>query len=194
MTRTRLQRGREVNRKFSLLWCTLAFISCSDGRTPPEREVASQPVAEVAPIRTFSDSYTLVRDGVGWKASIPLRFKNTARDTTYFVNCNGAHTIALQRLGANGWESFWHPITNGCLSPPIVLAADDSLSMTWVIWGAAPGGNAGPTFPDTTFAGQFRLLWTNVVLNYNPRPGRLGDSLPTAQRVSAPFTLKFDEH
>src|SRR5690349_17822267 len=80
-----------------------------------------------APIQTDATSYLLARDGVGWRADMRLVFHNVTGDTLHAVNCNGALTLAVERRVEAGWTTFWAPLTNGCLSPPVTIPPGDSL-------------------------------------------------------------------
>lgn len=140
-------------------------------------------------ITTDSAVYHLERDERGWGARIGYRFRNLAEDTVFAVNCNGATSVAVERREPGGWATFWAPLVNGCLSPPIVVPPGGTLDSVLSLWGAPPGGNVGPEFNDTIFAGRYRLVWWNLVSHYDARSPGFGDSIPLQYRVSNEFGL-----
>jgi hypothetical protein len=176
-------------------WATslaLAF-ACSACRGA---EVAERPASEpdlrdpTAPIQTDTTIYTLTEDSIGWGTALALSFRNVTPDTLYAINCNGALTLAVERRDAADWSLFLAPMTNGCLSAPVVVAPGDSLGIPWTIYGARPGSNAGPQFADSTFTGDFRLVWWNLVSHYDVARRELGDSVPLRFRVSNTFRFE----
>src|SRR5215216_5973964 len=167
----------------SALTCSRPAEPANERETLPSRDLA-------APIQTDTTSYVLVRKDRGWQTEIPFRFKNVAEDTLYIINCNGAFTVALERKVREEWRLFWSAIINGCFSPPITIAPGDTLFTPWIVWGAAPAGNAGPAFADTTFDGVYRLVWQNILFHYDPQRSALGDSVPVRYRVSNDFVLR----
>ena len=168
----------------------LGVLSCSKPAEPARENQSALDPDRTAPIQTDSTSYLLVREERGWRADIPFRFRNVATDTIYIVNCNGAFSVALEQKAAQGWRPFWSPIINGCFSPPLTVAPGDTRSVPWIVWGAAPGGNVGPAFADTTFDGVYRFVWQNVLFNYEPQRESLGDTVPLRFRVSNEFALQ----
>jgi hypothetical protein len=168
----------------------LSCTACS----PDEPPAPGQPPAEAAPrppepLRTDAPSYQLVRDGVGWRTEITAEFLNTYPDTLHAINCNGALTVAVEKREEAGWTTFWAPMTNACLSPPVTVPPGEAITLPLTIWGAPPGSDAGPQFADTTFAGSYRLLWWNLVSGYDATRGDMGDTIPLRYRVSNEFSL-----
>ena len=157
--------------------------SGTSDRAPPRNDPG-------APIQTDRPAYLLVRDDQGWGARIPFEFTNPAPDTLYAINCNGAITLALEKKAASEWEMFWMPMTNACLSPPVVIPPGGAFRDTVDLWGAPPGGNVGPEFRTTDLTGTYRLIWANLVSHYSDGIPQLGDTVPTAYRVSNEFELR----
>ena len=143
-----------------------------------------------APIRTDAASYRLVWDDRGWSATIPFEFTNPAADTLYAVNCNGAIAVALERKEGTAWSTFWVPMMNACLSPPVVIPPGQLHRDTVELWGAPPGGNMGPEFRSADVEGTYRLIWTNLVSHYDDRAAGFGDTVPAAYRHSNDFQLE----
>jgi hypothetical protein len=141
-------------------------------------------------IETDTSVYTLTRDSLGWGTSIRYSFTNSSADTMYAVNCNGSITVALERKEGTEWQTFWAPLINGCLTPPIVTPPGTGVEARLELWGAPPGGNVGPEFRDTIFDGTYRLVWWNLVTHYNTDSPGFGDTIPLVHRVSNEFTLK----
>lgn len=139
---------------------------------------------------TGSPSYTLRRDGVGWISWIDFAYRNDG-DTLYVVNCNGAITMFLQKHVAGRWQDALYMASNGCLSPPIVIPPGETLRDSVAMWGAEPGTPSVNTFLLPEIDGEYRLVWHQLVRNYDPRPlSPFGDTLAVEERVSTPFLLR----
>jgi hypothetical protein len=182
----------------ALLLVALGPVGCTKPDRPAEpRE--SPAVAAAPPLRTDRIAYELTPTDHGWQTQMQLALRNEASDTLYAINCNGAATIALEArsadpaildTGADGWSVVLPPMTNGCLSQPLVIPPGATFTLPWILGGARPGTNAGPAFPDTAFAGPHRLVWWNLVFHYDPTRRELGDSVPLRYRLSNEFTLR----
>jgi hypothetical protein len=171
------------------LWCLLVAFGCSSDQPPPPGQAL--PTRDPsAPIQTDTTTYALVRDSLGWEARMALRFTNTSPDTLYAVNCNGALTLAVERQSGAGWDLFWAPLTNACLSPPLVIPPGGSYQTPWSIWGAPPGTNVGPQFADMIFDDTYRLVWWNLLAHYDTGRRELGDSVSLEYRRSNEFLLR----
>src|SRR5688500_13577977 len=105
----------------ALCWILAALTvpSCSPPAQEPAEAESGAARDSTAPIQTDKTSYVLVRDSLGWGTQMNFRFTNVTTDTLYAVNCNGATSVAVEREDSTGWTTFWAPITNACLSPPI---------------------------------------------------------------------------
>ena len=174
--------------KLLLTSALILLASCSDNDMPPSQTAASTQEPAYA-IQTDTTVYWLASDNGGWRADLQFQFRNVTADTAYAINCNRALTLALEKYDSTGWNLFWAPLTNLCLSPPVIVAPGAAFDTTYAVWGAAPGGNAGPAFRDTSFLGTYRLVWRNLVHRYDPNRGGFGDTLATEHRVSNEFVL-----
>jgi hypothetical protein len=174
-----------------VLWAAGAVFVLACGREPPPARSDDSPVrTDSTAFWTDSVVYHLVRDERGWGARIGYRFRNLAADTVYAVNCNGATSVAVERRVGDGWVTFWAPMLNMCLSPPIAIPPGEVLDASLSLWGAPPGGNVGPEYSDTTFTGRYRLNWWNLVFHYDPDSPGFGDTVPLKYRVSNEFELR----
>lgn len=169
----------------------LLFIACRDPAVDRRSEDHVPEAASPAHHFTTSDSvYTLRRDGPGWVTWIGFAFRNGG-DTIYVVNCNGAITMFLQKRVGGGWQDALHMASDACLSPPIVIAPGETLHDSVAMWGAEATTPSVNTFLVTEVDGEYRLVWHQLVRNYDPEPlSEFGDTLPLTERVSAPFSLR----
>ncbi len=159
-----------------------ALGACEDVLAPPERDIT-------LPIQTDATVYSLREDWVGLATEIALRWENQAADTLYIVNCNGALAPVLEKKVVGGWEVFWSPILQLCLSSPIVIEPAGVLVDTVHVWGALPGHNAGPEFKSDDVEGTYRIVMHNAVFNYDSDRQGFGDPVPLEYRVSNHFVL-----
>ena len=122
-----------------------------------------------------------------------VTFRNTTSDTAYFIHCNGATGVQLQREVNGAWVDVWTSMQNGCHSAPIVVNPGDSLRRAVHFldgYDPQPGDSTSPT----KAPGTYRLLWTALVHDYprqspyNRDPG-VDPSLPLEQRVTNRFRL-----
>jgi hypothetical protein len=142
-----------------------------------------------APIETDTTYYALREDGVGLATEIWFRFENQAADTLYIVNCNRWLAPILEKQVDEGWETFWGPISDACLSAPIVIPPGGEVVDFLRLWGALPGNNAGPEFKSDDVEGVYRLVIFTVVFNYDAYGPSWGDPVPLEYRVSNSFFL-----
>jgi hypothetical protein len=168
----------------------LSAFACTAENAPATNDGASTPDGLTAAIQTDTTFYVLERDEHGWGTQIAYRFRNATADTIYAINCNGAISMAVEKKEPTGWRTFWAPVTNACLSPPITVPPGETFSAPLSLWGAPPGGNVGPAFSDTTIEGTYRLVWWNLVSHYAEDRQGFGDTLPLDLRVSNEFTLR----
>ena len=167
------------------------MLACGDAdRAPVERADAPSDSAPAHHFTTGSSSYTLRRDGAGWISWIDFAYRNDG-GTLYVVNCNGAITMFLQKHVAGRWQDALYMASNGCLSPPIVIPPGETLRDSVAMWGAEPGTPSVNTFLLPGLDGEYRLVWHQLVRNYDPRPlSAFGDTLAVEERVSTPFVLR----
>jgi hypothetical protein len=146
-------------------------------------------VAMSALFRTDSVAYTLRARDNGYEAVIGVSFTNRTSDTTYFVNCNGAVGVSLEKLMEGNWRNAWSPVLPACLSPPIVVAPGATRSLPIRVFGGFPGSNVHPQFAVAEISGVYRAVWNSAVTHYQSQLP-FGEPLPLAQRISNRFTLR----
>ena len=167
-----------------------ALLACSESSPrATDSVVASSPAIErdtAAASQTDSLAYRIVRRADGqYEARAEVIFRNRMADTAYFVNCNGATGVRLERLVSDTWVPSWSSEQDGCLSGPIVVAPGDSLRRSVLLFdGYHPISSDAPAEAASTY----RLVWTTVVHHYEPR-APLANEVPEAQRVSNRFFL-----
>ena len=177
-----------MNRRLGLL-LPLFALGCE---AQPATDEAANPDAPAVPLHHFtadSSAYTLRRDGEGWATSIGFVFRNPTPDTIDVVHCNGAIVMDLQKRDGDAWQSVWHGVSNGCLSPSIRILPGDSLSGRIEVWGAEAGHPNYPTFETTTIEGEYRLIWHQPRLDFAAGAPNFGDTLTIEQRTSTTFQL-----
>lgn len=136
--------------------------------------------------QTDSLAYAITfRDG-RYSGRALVRFHNRTADTAYFVNCNGATSVQLQRDVDGVWLDAWTSAQDACLSPPIVVPPGDTLERSVLFFdGYQPDTAAATT---TQGQGVYRLVWTALVHHYQPG-APVGAELSPPQRVSNRFVL-----
>jgi hypothetical protein len=171
----------------AVLLLLLGFTACEG----PSSDIAQdEGLSELLPrIRTDSSAYALRFDDPGWTTAIGFTYR-AGTDTVYIVNCNGAILMHLQKRGAEGWTDAWYAEGDGCLSPPIVVAPGTMFRGEVSIWGAEPEAPSHNSFRVPEIDGEYRLVWSQPVRNYEPKLGSLGDTIPLSERVSNGFRLE----
>lgn len=139
-------------------------------------------------IQTDKDDYQFVPVGDHIGFSVGYIYTNTQSDTLYIANCNGAFGVALQRRNGNVWTTIWSPELPACLSSPIVIAPNKTLSGQINISGAKPGASNFPDFPAGDLDGVYRLVFFDVVKHYRMGDG-FGDPVAEEFRVSNDFNV-----
>lgn len=177
-------------------WMARAWFDGPVAESYPVQATASLVIVErsadpamSALFRTDSVAYTLRERDNGYVARIGVTFTNSTSDTTYFVNCNGAVGVGLEKLVEGNWRNAWSPVLPACLSPPIAVAPGATRSMPIELFSGLPGSNAYPQFAVAEITGIYRAVWNSAVTRYqNQLP--FGEPLPLAQRISNRFTLR----
>ena len=145
---------------------------------------------ETAPLfQTDSLTYKLVAGSHGYEAEIEARFTNRTAGRVYFVNCNDATGLSLEKLINGAWVGVWSPALPMCLSQPITVPAGGTYDSRISVFGGYPGSNAWPQFSVTDLAGTYRLVWHHALRSYQDRLP-FGVPLPLEQRASNRFTLQ----
>lgn len=140
-----------------------------------------------APVQTDSLVYHVAGESPWYSVDIPFKYRNDTGRTISIVNCHGGLNIALEKRVGDAWVRFYQPILLMCLSAPITIAPGATFSSTAAIHGAIPGFNAGPEFGSTDLDGEYRLVWHNLVHDYDERKQGFGE--PVGPLRSNPFLL-----
>ena len=143
-----------------------------------------------ASFQTSGLTYTLEDVGYGWQTSIPVTYTNHTGQPVYIVNCNGATHLRLERWTGHSWEVEWSPAIPACLSPPIAVAAGNTLTMTIQLFGAYPGSNLYPKFATGKPSGVFRLTWNDLLTSFDANARPFGERLPLEMRISNRFEIR----
>lgn len=141
-------------------------------------------------LQTSELRYPLQRHDFAYSATIPYHFRNETGGVVHLDNCRGDIRPLLQVLRDGRWVDAWHPRTETCQSPPVVVQPDDTLRDTLSVVGAPPASNVTPAFVFEDVEGVYRLLWFQA--RRAPQSGEAeGAILDTRFRVSNPFVLAF---
>lgn len=177
-------------------WLAEAWFEGPVAESYPVQATASLVIVErsadpamAALFRTDSVAYTLRARDNGYAATIGVTFTNRTSDTTYFVNCNGAVGVSLEKLIDGNWRNAWSPVLPACLSRPIAVAPGATRSMPIELFGGFPGSNVYPQFAVAEISGIYRAVWNSAVTRYQDQLP-FGEPLPLAQRTSNRFTLQ----
>jgi hypothetical protein len=162
-----------------------ASVACEGATDPAAPAVGRDPLAL---FQTDSLHYTLSASSLGHEARVGVVFTNRTPRTAYFVNCNGATSISLEKLAGDQWQAVWTPPIPSCLSQPVTVPPGGSYRTDLRVFGARPGSNIIPQFTTTDLTGVFRLVWHEVVYDYQDRLP-WGEPLPRESTVSNRFTL-----
>ncbi len=162
---------------------------------PNAQPAGSTPFARDTTALSQTDSlrYHLTRRGERYEGTAMVTFRNTTPDTAYFIHCNDATGVQLQRDVSGTWVSVWTSMHDACHSAPIVVAPGDTLRRAVPFldgYQPEPGDSASPTREP----GTYRLVWVELVRDYNrelpySRDVAVDPSLPLAQRVTNRFLL-----
>lgn len=163
--------------------------SCSSSTHPEGAALPNGIAAAAADFQTDSSSYTLRTTTIAYEGVINVTYTNRSQVTANFVNCRGGTGVELQKLVAGEWKLAWSPVLLLCLSPPIVVPNAGQHQFAIPVFGGYPESNVFPRFSVAEIPGTYRLVWTNVVANYQDRLP-FGDPLPLEHRVSNQFTIQ----
>jgi hypothetical protein len=141
-----------------------------------------------APVQTDSLVHHFIwQGGAVYAVDIPFRYRNDTGRKISIVNCHGGLSITLEKRVDGVWEVFYRPVLLMCLSPPIEIEAGEVFSTMAPIYGVLPGYNAGPAFASDDLDGEYRLVWTGLVHDYDPSGSGFGDAV--GPLASNPFLL-----
>jgi hypothetical protein len=178
-------------RVIGIMAVLMVLSSCTEPGTETDARQSQEPAVGPGPsLRTDSASYSLKWDGRGWSTTIGFQYQNTTSDTIYVLNCNQHVTLNVQKRETDGWTDFWYGATNGCMSPPIVIAPGAVYRGELPVWGAQSGTTSTTAFASDDFTGTYRIKWNQLVTHYTGAPPQLGDTLPENRRVSNDFTFR----
>jgi hypothetical protein len=141
-------------------------------------------------MRTEASVYRLAERGVLLEVDIPFVYENRTGGAVYLVNCNGFVPPYLERKVDGKWRLEWGPGENGCLSPPVIIAAGQSYADTLGVHAPVFGSNAQPQFRGPDIDGIYRLRWDRALSSFDPNRQPFGRELPLELRVSNTFELK----
>lgn len=175
------RRGRSAPTS-CLTAAALALASCGG---PPDVPRDTEPLLQTSALR-----YTLERDELGFRATIPYAFRNDTGGPVHLPNCGGDVRPLLQVQRGDAWFDAWEPFRETCQDPPVTIAAGDVFTDTLRLFGAPAGSNLVPAFAFEEVEGVYRLLWNQAVTRHDggaPDPKAL---LPIEQRTSNRFVLE----
>lgn len=169
--------------RLSRLALALLLVACAGVLEPPAGD-------EDRPLQTDRLVYELRRTDHELRAEIPFTYTNQTDATVYVVNCKGHAPPALEKLVDGVWVPAWSAVVPACLSPPIVIESGETYVDTLHVYAGLPETRVAPVFTVREIEGTYRLVWHDLVHDYDPdRPG-FGVGLPLEQRVSNTFSLR----
>jgi hypothetical protein len=120
-----------------------------------------------APVQTDSLVYHLSGDTPWYGVGIPFRYRNDTGLTISVINCHRGLAIGLEKRVEDRWEKYFEPVLMMCLSAPMIIQSGAIFSDTARIYGAVPGHNSAPEFGSSDLDGEYRLVWSNLVHDYD---------------------------
>lgn len=179
------------------LLVVLLFAACAKPVAPATASVDDVPpaassakeTAPPAPVRTDRSAYVLTNGPMGLEATIVTTLRAPADRTLHLVNCNGATGASLQRKVGEEWVFAWAAAMNACLSPAIVLPPGGEHTAQ-IYLHEHSGGVSYPPGARMLESGIYRVVWTGVLLSFDPDARGFGPELPLEQRASAPVTIE----
>jgi hypothetical protein len=163
-------------------------VAAADSRLQAPDVVASRDSA--AAFQTDSLKYSLVSSEYGLQGKIAFEFTNPTSAPVYIVNCQGNTSLRLEKQVGGAWVPAWSPVIRECLSPPIVVHPGQRYSGVVHVFSGHPNSNLYPQFVVDPVPGVFRVVWDDVLINYDDREYPFGDPLPLEHRVSNRFELR----
>jgi hypothetical protein len=162
--------------------------ACSDSVMDPKRSRTIAAQDSAALFQTDAPAYTFTATGLGTEGRIRATLVNRTGRTLYFVNCNGATSLSIQRLDGEGWTWFWSPVLLDCLSPPITVPAGGTYTFDIRVHAGKAGSNQHPQFAGPLRTGRYRVIWHDAYFSYQSRLP-WGEPVPESQRVSNSFVI-----
>jgi hypothetical protein len=170
-------------RRLLIVSFSLVALGCASATGPFDPPDGS------ADFQTDSSSYTLAVNSVGYVTTIGYTYTNTTSQTANFVNCLGGTDTELQKLTNDQWTTVWSPVMLACLSPPIIVAPGQQYRGRINVFSGFPGANFFPVFSTPDISGTYRVLWTQLVSDYQSNGQSFGAPLSIDHRVSNQFTI-----
>jgi hypothetical protein len=174
----------------SLVW---AAACGTDPATPDGADFLRAPSRDAAAFQTDALEYTLLRNDAGYHMQIGVEYTNTTGATSYFVNCNGATALVLEKWVADEWVAVWWPILPECLSPPIEVRPGGRWPTVVHVFAGFPGTDYYPQFDTQDLPGVYRLRWTQLLRESDGQRYPLGEPLALAHTISNRFVVRLDE-
>lgn len=173
----------------------MLLTACSNGTSAPSDvgdELEALRTRDASALfQTDSLGYTLAAGDRGYSGVIGVQFTNRTGQTVYFVNCNGATGVRLEKRIGDQWQSVWSPVLSACLSPPITVQPGATRDFRIAVFGGYPGSNTAPQFTVADIAGDYRAVWPDALRSYQDRLP-FGEPLALAHRVSNTFVLRVE--
>ena len=168
----------------------------TDADTNEPGSDAANAAREAAPIATGSEAYLFGRDDEVERTSIDFVYDNRGTDTLYQPTCrvNGAGdpglSMAIQKSTAEGWSTVWVPVLPACLSEPIIVPPGAAYRDTFEVVLHPQDTAVQPLLnTEVDVEGRYRLLWQQLLRDYDPARYPFGEEAAESARVSNPFTL-----
>ena len=181
--------------------CCAALLACNqanqseesrrpDSRAPGAEAAAGGSIARDRGAASQTDSlhYQLAALEGRHVGRAMVTFRNQTADTAYFIHCNDATGVELQREVDGAWVRVWSPPQNGCHSPPIVVAPGNTLRRRVILFDGYQPEGADSVLPPPEKPATYRLVWTQLVHDYR-RNASSERPLPLEQRVSNRFLM-----
>lgn len=159
------------------------LLACAVPLEPPARESG-------LPLQTEGLEYELRSTGQGLEVGIPFSYRNATGQTVYVVNCNRIAPPSLEKEEGGQWIHAWSAVVPDCLSPPIVIEPGQTYTDTLRLFAGHPSNNTYPKFEVGDVDGIYRLVWHQVVHDYDEDRQGFGDPLALEERISNAFVLQ----
>jgi hypothetical protein len=166
----------------------IVLASCHEAPASPNETVMIERDT-AALFQTDSLSYTLIHRDGGYSMNVNVTLTNRSGGSIYISNCHGATGIYLQKATPSGWQIVLSPVLPACLSPAIIVAANQEQPFDLYLTGGEPGSNLAPQYRVTDLDGEYRLLWDGAFASYDPNTGT-GAPIAEASRVSNRFLVR----
>lgn len=177
--------------------CTLVAILVVNSCGGSPQEPADGPNGPIAPVVTRDSAALFQTDSLVYTmrtdhdvtGDIGVALTNRTTGPLYIVNCSGSTGLALEKRVDGRWQYAWSPVIPLCLSPPIIVPVGGTYRTRVYINGAPPESGTRPQWLGGDVAGEYRLVWQQVLSSYDDR-APFGELLPLEARVSNRFTLR----